>query len=188
MNPVPKRMLALAAGLLLVAAAAQAASGNDATPALAPVSSLDLQRYLGNWYEIARYPNRFQKQCAGFVTAQYSLLPDGNVQVLNRCRRDDGSVDEALGVARRTGGSDSARLKVRFAPAWLSFLPFVWADYWVVDLDPGYQWAAVSEPGREYLWILSRTPAMQPQAYQALLERLERQGFDLGRLERTRQQ
>lgn len=188
MKPGSQRVLALAAGVLLLAAATAHAARNDAAPALAPVASLDLQRYLGAWYEIARYPNRFQKHCAGFVTAQYSLLPDGAVQVLNRCRRGDGGVDEAVGVARREGGSGSARLKVRFAPAWLSFLPFVWADYWVIDLDPGYQWAVVSEPGRDYLWILSRNPTMAPQAYQALLERLARQGFDLQRLERTRQQ
>ena len=84
-------------------------------------------------------------------------------------------------------GAASPTLKVRFAPAWLSFLPMVWGDYWVIDLDPDYQLAAVSEPGRDYLWILARTPTVSRQAYGALLDRLERQGFDLSKLEVTRQ-
>ncbi|GAB3398342.1 lipocalin family protein [Massilia agilis] len=172
-------MLALAAALLALAAPARA----EPPAPLAPIPSLDLARYLGTWYEIARYPNRFQRQCAGSATAQYSMLPDNTVEVRNRCRRADGSMDEAIGVARQLGGRDSARLEVRFAPAWLSWLPQVWGDYWVIDLDPNYQLVAVSEPRRQYLWILARTPKVDPGAYQALLARLVRQGFDPGRLQ-----
>jgi apolipoprotein D and lipocalin family protein len=92
-----------------------------------------------------------------------------------------------VGSARQLGPFDSPKLQVRFAPGWLSFLPMVWGDYWVIDLDPDYQLAAVSEPKREYLWILSRTPTVPRQAYAALLDRLARQGFDLERLEPTKQ-
>jgi apolipoprotein D and lipocalin family protein len=115
------------------------------------------------------------------------LLADGAVQVLNRCEGKDGVPEQALGRARQIGDATSPKLEVRFAPAWLSWLPMVWGDYWVVDLDPNYQLAAVSEPRREYLWVLSRTPQVAPAAYAALLARLARQGFDVRRLEPTPQ-
>jgi apolipoprotein D and lipocalin family protein len=155
---------------------------------LAAIPTLDVPRYLGTWYEIALYPNRFQKQCVAATRAQYSLLPDGGLQVLNQCRLQNGQVEQALGAARQLGPADSAQLKVRFAPAWLSFLPAVWGDYWVIDLDVGYQLAAVSEPKREFLWILSRTPKADKVALDALLVRLENKGFDVKRLAYTPQE
>lgn len=187
--PVPASRLALIALGLLGATltVAAAARGRHEPPELVPIDSLDVPRYLGAWYEIAKYPNRFQKQCEGFTTAHYSLLPDRKLRVINRCRRADGRFEEAVGTARQLGAADSPKLEVRFAPGWLSFLPQVWGDYWVIDLDPDYQLAAVSEPKREYLWILSRTPTVPRLAYAALLDRLGRQGFDLERLQTTRQ-
>ena len=107
--------------------------------------------------------------------------------MVNRCRLADGSLNEAVGEARRVGAADSAQLQVRFAPAWLSWLPMVWGDYWVIDLDPAYQLVAVSEPKREYLWVLARQPQVDEQAYQALLQRLQQKGFDLSRLQRSPQ-
>ena len=92
----------------------------------------------------------------------------------------------ALGLARQIGGTQSARLEVRFAPAWLSWLPWVWGDYWIVDLDDRYDLVAVSEPSREYLWILSRSPVVDPSRYAALLARLSAMGLDTGRLEKTK--
>jgi apolipoprotein D and lipocalin family protein len=155
------------------------------TTSLTTIASLDAERYMGTWYEIAKFPNRFQKKCARDTTATYTLLDDGRVRVVNRCRQSDGSQDAVEGIARQVGGPPSPKLKVRFAPAFLSIIPFVWGDYWVIDLDDRYQLAAVSEPGRDYLWILARTPEVDPQAYQALLGRLAAQGFDLSRLETT---
>ncbi len=155
---------------------------------LATIAKLDVPRYMGTWYEIAKFPNRFQKKCVGFTRATYSALADGTLQVVNRCRTDDGNTDEAIGVARQLGPPDSPRLKVRFAPAILSFLPMVWGDYWVIDLDPGYQLAAVSEPKREYLWILARTPKVDKASYDALVARLAAQGLDVGKLVPTKQQ
>lgn len=175
-------LLALSVG---TAPAAQAQAAPPAAPPLTTIGRLDLQRYLGTWHEIAKYPNRFQKRCAGDTTAEYALLEDGRVRVTNRCRTADGGTEVAVGVARRVGDADSATLKVRFAPAWLSFLDAVWGDYWVVDLDPDYTLAAVSEPSRRYLWILSRNKKVDTAAYEALLGRLARLGFDLGRLEKT---
>jgi apolipoprotein D and lipocalin family protein len=88
-----------------------------------------------------------------------------------------------LGRARRVDPTAPAKLQVRFAPQWLSFLPWVWGDYWIIDLDDRYELVAVSEPRREYLWILSRTPTVPPERYNALLSRLALQGFDLAKLE-----
>lgn len=151
-----------------------------------PIASLDVPRYMGTWYEIARFPNRFQRKCAGNTTATYTARPDGTIEVVNRCRRKDGGSEVATGVARQVGGADSPRLKVRFAPALLSFLPMVWGDYWVIDLDPGYQLTAVSDRKRNYLWILARTPRIDEAAYDALLERLVGKGMDVNRLVLTR--
>jgi len=157
------------------------------TEPLQTIAALDVPRYMGTWYEIAKYPNWFQKKCVGDTSADYSLQPDGRVQVINRCREASGELSEAVGMARQIGAADSPKLEVRFAPAWLSFLPMVWGDYWVIDLDPDYRLVAVSEPSREYLWVLSRTPAVDAQAYEALLARLAARGFDPGKLERTTQ-
>ncbi len=174
------------AGLALLGMKAYSVA-RAATSTLDTIPSLDVPRYMGLWYEIARYPNRFERKCDGFTTATYTAQPDGSVKVENRCRRADGSIQLAEATAHQVGGPDSPRLKVRFAPAALSFIPLAWGDYWVIDLDPDYRLAAVSEPGRDYLWILARTPQVEPAAYEALLTRLAARGFDTGRLVRTRQ-
>ena len=185
-----KRLGCLAAWVLcgVVPLAAAAESPRVVSPApLQVIERLDVARYMGTWFEIAKYPNRFQRQCAAGTQARYRLLDAGTLEVVNRCRNANGESVEAVGRARQVGPSDSARLKVRFAPAWLSFLPMVWGDYWVIDLDADYRLVAISEPGREYLWVLSRSPEVDDAAYQALLGRLAIQGFDLQRLERTPQ-
>ncbi len=182
------RPLMLAASVLALLAQVGPVAAADAPSApVEPIAALDVPRYMGTWYEIARYPNWFQKKCVGDSRADYSLLERGEVRVVNRCREADGSVSEAVGVARQIGGADSPRLEVRFAPAWLSFLPIVWGDYWVLDLDPDYRLVAVGEPSREYLWVLSRTPTVEARAYAELLERLAARGFDVGRLVRGEQ-
>jgi apolipoprotein D and lipocalin family protein len=117
----------------------------------------------------------------------YSIKSDGNLRVLNSCKPAEGDAAEAEGTARQIGAKDSPKLEVRFAPAWLSFLPMVWGNYWVIDLDSQYQLAAVSDPKREYLWILSRTPQLDPKVYEELLGRLQTQQFDVRKLELTPQ-
>lgn len=174
----------LSGALLMMSLHGGAAHGAEA---LATIPSLDVQRYMGAWYEIAKFPNEFQKKCVGNTTATYSLREDGRVKVVNRCRTRDGGAEAAEGVARQIGSATSPRLEVRFAPAFLSFLPRVWGDYWVIDLDQDYQLSAVSEPRREYLWILARTPQVDAAAYEALLARLRAQGLDTSRLVRTSQ-
>ena len=152
-------------------------------PPVRAIPTLDVPRYMGQWYEIAKFPNRFQKKCVADTVAQYTLLTSGRVRVTNRCRMANGEMDEAIGMARQVGPRNSPKLKVRFAPEWLSFLDAVWGNYWVIDLDANYSLVAVSEPSREYLWVLSRTPQVPAQEYQALLQRLKAQGFDLSKLE-----
>ena len=152
---------------------------------LQTIERLDVQRYMGVWYEIAKFPNWFQRKCIGDTRAEYSVQSPGHLRVLNRCRLADGQFDEALGEARQLGGASSPRLQVRFAPVWLAWLPVVWGDYWVIDLEEDYQLVAISEPRREYLWVLSRQPQVDPQRYARLLERLKAQGLDVNRLEVT---
>lgn len=157
-------------------------------PRMTPVAAVDLDRYAGRWYEIARYPNRFQRDCVGHTSADYALRPDGRVTVTNRCRLQDGRVKEAVGVARwRENPPRDATLKVRFAPAWLSFIPQVWGDYWILALPADYRYVVIGEPSRTYLWILSRMPAMTEADYMAAVAAAEAQGYDASKLVRTPQ-
>lgn len=181
-------MKTLIAGILVLSGAfVHAADNPPPVPPLTTIHALDVPRYMGTWYEVSKFPAWFQKKCVADTRAEYSLLPDGKVQVVNLCRQENGDMKEAVGSARQIGDKTSAKLEVRFAPAWLSFIPAVWGDYWVLDLDPEYQLVAVSEPKREYLWILSRSTKVDSAAYDALLGRLTRKGFDLQRLEMTPQ-
>lgn len=157
------------------------------TPPLAAISGLDVARYMGVWHEVAKYPNWFQRKCVSNTHATYQVLGPGRIEVINRCRTAEGKTIEAQGLARQIGASDSPKLEVRFAPEWLSFVPLVWGDYWVIDIDEAYQLVAVSEPKRNYLWVLSRTPQVNPAAYEALLQRLKARGFDLSKLEPSAQ-
>ena len=146
------------------------------------VPAVDLDRYAGDWFEVARYPNRFQRECAGDVRASYARRGDGDIDVINRCTRADGSTIEARGLARIADGQTRAKLKVRFAPAALSFLPFVWGDYWIIGLGADYSWAVVGSPDRKYLWILARTPRLDGATYERALAAARADGFDTGKL------
>jgi len=174
-------------GLLLICLSSFQAVAQQSDQPVKTIPSLDVSRYLGTWYEIAKFPNWFQRKCISNTKAVYTAKPDGNLRVLNSCKTANGETSEAEGLARQIGAKDSPKLEVRFAPEWLSFLPMVWGDYWVIDLDPQYQLAAVSDPRREYLWVLSRTPQLDPKVYADLLQRLEQQRFDVQKLELTSQ-
>lgn len=152
------------------------------------VAPVDLKRYAGLWYEQARLPNRFEKECATEVTAEYTPQPDGTVQVHNRCVRTNGQVDEVTGSARVVtvpGQPGAGRLKVRFAPEWLSWLPMVWGDYWILKLDRDYQVALVGAPNRDYLWVLSRVPQLDENTLAVELEYARTLGFDVDKVERS---
>lgn len=183
MNKVMVAQLTLALFLL----ATMPVHADEKRP-LKVVPSIDLSLYAGTWYEIARLPNSFQKKCVGEVTADYALREDGRMTVLNRCREASGKVSEARGVARVADKKKpNSILKVRFAPSFLSFLPFVWGDYYVIALSKDYRYALVGSPDRKYLWVLSRTPQLNEATYRNLLSIAQQQGFDVSRLIMTRQ-
>jgi apolipoprotein D and lipocalin family protein len=164
--------------LVLVAAGH---AGADSQVPLNVVENVNLEKYLGKWYEIASYPAWFQKGCTA-TTAEYSLLPDGRIRVVNSCRKEslDGPLKKSRGKAEVVDPATNAKLKVWF------FWPFK-GNYWVIDLDPQYRWAVVGEPKRKYLWILSRTPELDPAIYQGILSRLPQKGYDPEKLNKTAQ-
>ena len=145
------------------------------------VASVDIERYAGLWYEIARYPNSFQQNCEG-VTAEYTLRDDGKITVLNTCRL--GNPRSSEGVARVVDGSNGSRLKVKFAPEWV---PFASGDYWILDLADDYSHALVGAPSGKYLWILSRTPTLPEATYDAITARAQALGYETAPLKRTQQ-
>lgn len=174
----PGRLLVLIAALLPWAGCATTTSRRGLPP-LRTVERVDLERYLGTWYEIATIPMRVQRGCWG-TTATYALRPDGDIAVTNACRDGGptGREKRAEGRARVVDRTTNARLKVSF------FRPF-WGDYWIIDLGPSYEYAVVGHPSRDYLWILSRTPRMDEATYAAIVERLRAQGYETERLVRT---
>jgi len=174
-------------GIIFIAALTAVAHAETKDPQVVP--SVDLKRYQGKWYEIARFPNRFQEHCTGNVAASYSLRKDGRITVINECKIKDGTTDRAEGIARLADPKGpNSKLKVRFAPAFLSFLPFVWGDYWIIDLAPDYSYVLVGDPGRKYLWILARTPQIPESTYKQLVEKARQQGFAADRLVKTKQE
>ncbi len=152
------------------------------------VAPVDLKRYAGLWHEQARLPNRFESRCGASVTAEYTPLDDGSIEVRNRCVLQDGKISEATGAARVVpvpGQPGAGRLEVRFAPAWLGWLPAVWGDYWILKLDRDYQVALIGTPRRDYLWVLSRAPKLDEATLQAQLDYARSLGFDTGKVVRT---
>lgn len=167
--------------LLLLSACGSRSAEESTAPPLRTVAKVELDRYLGTWFEIASYPQRFQRDCTA-TQANYSLDDDGDILVENRCRKHslDGKLDTAKGRARVVDRGSNAKLEVSF------FRPF-WGDYWIIDLGDEYEYAVVGHPSREYLWILSRTPTLDPTVYAGILERLVAQGYDTSRLQTTLQ-
>ena len=143
------------------------------------MSHVELNRYLGKWYEIAHLPTRFQRNCTD-TTATYSLSTDGNISVLNECERN-GKVKQIKGKAKVVDKNTGAKLKVTF------FWPF-YGDYWIVGLGKDYEYAVVGTPNRKNLWILSRTPQMDDQLFSQIIESVKSQGFNLDNLIKTRHQ
>ena len=156
-------------------------SGNrKRRPRLRTVDKVDLNSYMGTWYEIARNPNPFEGDCAGNTMAHYSMRDDGRVDVINSCRMTNGKRQTVRGIAKVADPVTNAKLKVQFR--W----PFA-GDYWILVLNSFYEYAVVGEPERKYLWILSRTPTMDRGTFRGLAERIEELGYDSSKLLITRQ-
>jgi len=177
MKPLPRVLSAL-----VLAAAANAGAQPAALTAL---PTLDIPGYMGTWYQVAWFPNRFQKQCVADTTAIYRRIPEG-VEVTNRCRNAEGRIESITGLARPAGSEirgnalQPAQLEVSFLPSWLRWLP-IWGSYWVIQLADDGRYAVVGEPQREYLWVLSRTPTLAPADESAIRSWLTQQGYDLAR-------
>jgi apolipoprotein D and lipocalin family protein len=178
---------AVLVSVLFLATVVPAATADTPRGPVTTVERVDLDRYLGDWFEVARLPNPFQRKCAGDVKASYARRPDGRIDVFNRCRTAAGQAIDARGVARVEDTRTFAKLKVRFAPAVLSFLPFVWGDYWILGLAGDYSWAVVGSPDRKYLWLLSRTAALDSARRDEAMAVVHANGFDAARLVETRQ-
>jgi len=143
--------------------------------------SVDLERYTGTWYEIARLPNSFQEKCSGNVAAQYSLLDSGEISVKNSCIDREGKVDSAYGIAWVTDPNDTSKLKVSFVPL-LKYLHIFSGDYWIFDLDLNYEWAIVGSPDRKYLWFLSRKRSVSRKMLSLLKSKAKGLGFSIENL------
>ncbi len=180
-TPILARFVSILCALAMATGCATTTTSRLGLPPLQTVPYVDLPRYLGTWYEIASFPQSFQAGCTA-TTATYTLRDDGDIDVFNRCRKGglDGAEKSALGRARVVDGATNARLEVSF------FRPF-WGDYWIIDLADDYGYAVVGHPGRDYLWILARTPTLAADSYVGILARLEAQGWETARLVRTQQ-
>jgi apolipoprotein D and lipocalin family protein len=150
-----------------------------------PVPALDLDRYLGTWYEIARLPMRHEPADYTDISATYSLQPGGKVRVDNRALDGDGTLQESVGEASVVPGSGNAKLEVTFLPEGLRWIPFTKGDYWVLRIDPDYRTSLVGGPGCRYLWLLSRTPQLDAATRDDYLATARAQGYDLSDLVRT---
>lgn len=148
-------------------------------PALPTVNQVDVSRYLGTWYQQALIPNKFQAMCVSDTSATYLRDGDG-LLVVNQCRRADGQVEKAQGVAKIVEGSNNTKLRVSF------FRPF-YGDYWVLALDPGYNWVLVGEPKREFGWILSRQAKLDDATLNQILDRAVTLGYDKAVFKRSLQ-
>jgi apolipoprotein D and lipocalin family protein len=149
--------------------------GSENVRLVTTVGTVDLERYVGLWHEIAKIPNRFQKQCVSGTTAEYTLREDGRITVVNRCVKEDGSVDDAKGIAKIVDTHSNAKLKVSFV-SFLSWRPF-WGDYWVLGLEEGYKWAVIGTPDRKYGWILAREPALDEETMEKIFVVIEQNGY-----------
>lgn len=139
-------------------------------PPLPTVPAVDLKRYLGTWHQIALIPNRFQSMCVAETQAEYAL-DDDVIRVTNRCRTASGEIESASGIAKIVEGSHNAKLRVSF------FRPF-YGDYWVLALDPDYRWVLIGEPSRRYGWVLARTPTLDKDVLDRLIDRAAELGYD----------
>jgi apolipoprotein D and lipocalin family protein len=140
------------------------------------VPFVDLEKYSGLWYELAKIPNKFQAQCIRGTTAQYTLNDEGELRVLNSCIDEDNEIDQAEGVARIIDKTSNAKLEVSFV-SFLGWRPF-WGDYWVIGLDENYKWAVVGTPDRKYGWILSRTKKLSPETMEMIFKIIKEQGYN----------
>jgi len=153
---------------------------------LSTVDSVDLDRYTGTWYEIAKIPNRFQKKCAKNTTATYKLMENGKIRVINECITAEGESTKATGVARVVDDKTNSKLEVSFVS--ILGLNLFWGDYWIIGLHENYEWAIIGNPSRKYGWILSRTPSLTDADLDKIYTILREKGYNPDEFEMTEQE
>jgi len=172
-------------GLLMLLFALNIFSQDKDLPQLITVKKVDLNKYIGRWYEIAKIPNSFQTHCAYGTTAEYKINEDGDIIVTNSCYDDEGKVDVAEGLAKVVDKNTNAKLEVSFFSI-LGIRPF-WGDYWIIGLDDNYQWAVVGTPNRKYGWILSRISSLPDSTMENIFRLLKSQHYNPDDFELSRQ-
>jgi len=163
-------------GILILFLISCASSQDKDFPPLTIVEQVDLNRYVGLWYEVAKIPNSFQDQCAYGTTAEYKIDEDGDIIVTNSCYDKDGKIDVAEGLAKVVNKKTNSKLEVSFV-SFLGIRPF-WGDYWIIGLDEDYQWAVIGTPNRKYGWVLGRTPSLSDETMQEIFDILKSQNYD----------
>ncbi|MBX3076858.1 lipocalin family protein [Candidatus Obscuribacterales bacterium] len=176
---VTKIVLAVTALTLLAVVCAQPSRATSTK--LTARKDIDLSKYSGKWYEIARLPNWFERKCESDVTAEYEVTSANQIIVRNSCKQKDGKIEVATGLAN-VATDPEVTLRVTFAPKMLRFIPFVWANYTVISVDENYRHALVGEPSRKYLWILSRDKSVDSTTYDAMVDKAKAEGFDVSKL------
>jgi apolipoprotein D and lipocalin family protein len=142
------------------------------------VDTVDLQRYLGKWHEIAAIPQFFQRKCVRDTTAEYSALESGDIRVDNTCTRDDGNREKVEGRARRSEPAATSKLEVSFLKLFGEYRFWAGGDYWIIELDPNYQWVVVGHPSRRYGWVLARKQSLPVANIAEIIGRIKAQGYD----------
>jgi apolipoprotein D and lipocalin family protein len=173
------------ASILIIFLSACGSSQDKDLPQLVTVKQVDLNRYAGLWYELAKIPNSFQDQCAYGTTAEYQIQKDGSIQVINKCYDENGEPDIADGVANVVDNKSNAKLEVSFV-SFLGIRPF-WGDYWIIGLDENYQWAVIGTPSRKYGWILSRKQSLPDETMQEVFGILKSQNYNPEDFEMSKQ-
>ncbi len=185
-GPTTLTSLLVAAGLPLLKRSLDHRGSTTHHPPI-PAAEVDLQRFAGDWYEVARLPFHEEGVSAGDVTTSYVLEGPTSLRIINRCRRADGGIDTAEGVARVTDPVSGSKLEVSYAPSALKWVPWAWSEYWILHVDADYRIALVGTPDRRHLWLLARNPQLSQMEYQRLLNQVRNQGYDPAKLRRTPQ-
>jgi len=173
-------------GFLMLLLSLNIISQDKDLPQLVTVKQVELKKYVGLWYEIAKIPNSFQDQCAYGTTAEYKIDDDGDIIVTNSCYEEDGQPNVADGLAKVVDKKTNSRLEVSFV-SFLGIRPF-WGDYWIIGLDENYQWAVIGTPSRKYGWILSRTPSLPDDTIEKIFSILKLQNYNPEDFEMSLQQ
>ena len=173
------RLAKIAMGGVLLTGLAVGTIAYAQAKALPTVEKVELDKYLGVWYEVARKPMFFERKCAFNVTATYTLNENGNIVVDNKCADQDGDLQQSLGEAFVVNAPFNSKLKVSFLPEGVRWIPVGRGDYWILKLDEDYQTVLVGEPRRKYLWVLSRIPNPKKEIIHEYLNYAKSWGYDI---------